>query len=268
MFIYPELNPVALRIGPLAIHWYGLMYLIGFLSAWLLACHRLRVAQITQNPQLTAAGWSMTEVNDLIFYTAIGVILGGRLGYMLIYNFPMLWSDPVSLFKVWQGGMSFHGGFIGVLLALCLFSRLKHKPLLQLSDFISPLVPIGLAAGRLGNFINGELWGRVTTVPWAMIYPHVDGNPRHPSQLYEFLLEGVALFLLVWIYSLKPRPRGATTGVFLMGYAIARLLSECFRQPDPQLGFIAFGWLTMGQLLSIPLLLLGLIFFIRAKGWR
>lgn len=249
MLTYPTIDPVAMHIGPLSIHWYGIMYLIGFTSAWGLAWYRIR------RPQY--ADWSSDEINDLIFYAAIGVIIGGRVGYMLIYNTTTLFDYPMSLFKIWQGGMSFHGGFIGVCCALWIFAKVKQKTVFTVTDFIVPLVPIGLAAGRLGNFINGELWGRATDVPWAMVFPHADHLPRHPSQLYEFLLEGVALFILLWIYARKPKPPAAVSGVFLIGYSCVRILCELFRQPDPQLGFMAWGWLTMGQLLSIPLLLLG-----------
>ncbi len=248
MLRYPSIDPIALQVGGLAIHWYGIMYLIGFTSAWGLAYYRAK----------QRSDWQYQEISDLIFYAAIGVIVGGRLGYMLFYNTTELIQHPLNLIKVWQGGMSFHGGFIGVLCALLIFAKTKGKSFINVADFVVPLVPIGLAAGRLGNFINGELWGRVTNVPWGMVFSHVDRYPRHPSQLYEFLLEGVVLFVLVWWYSAKPKPPAAVSGVFLIGYSYARLLCEVFRQPDPQLGFIAFDWLTMGQLLSIPLLLLGI----------
>jgi phosphatidylglycerol---prolipoprotein diacylglyceryl transferase len=249
MFIYPYINPVAFSLGPIQVHWYGLMYLVGFVSAWLLAHWRMKHYQLN---------WTSEQISDLIFYAALGVIIGGRVGYMLFYNLPELLQAPWSLFKIWQGGMSFHGGLLGVLLALWLFTRRYQKSFWEVGDFVAPLVPLGLGAGRIGNFINGELWGRVTDVPWAMVYPHVDEQPRHPSELYEFGLEGVALFILVWCYARKPRPVGRVSAVFLIGYAACRLIAECFRQPDPQLGYIAFGWLTMGQILSLPMLLLGL----------
>lgn len=248
MFIYPHINPVAFSLGSLQVHWYGLMYLIGFVSAWLLAHWRMKHYHLN---------WTSEQISDLIFYAALGVIIGGRVGYMLFYNFPTLIHAPWSLFKIWEGGMSFHGGLLGVLVALWMFALRYKKPFWEVGDFIAPLVPIGLGAGRIGNFINGELWGRVTDVPWAMIYPHVDEQPRHPSELYEFGLEGIGLFILVWWYARKPRPAGCVSAVFLLGYAICRLIAECFRQPDQQLGYIAFGWLTMGQILSIPMLLLG-----------
>ncbi|HHF7367499.1 TPA: prolipoprotein diacylglyceryl transferase [Legionella bozemanae] len=248
MLTFPYINPVAFSIGPLQVHWYGLMYLIGFVSGWLLGHWRAKHYRLD---------WTSEQISDLIFYAALGVIIGGRVGYMLFYNFPELLHDPLSLFKIWQGGMSFHGGLLGVALALWLFSLKSKKSFLEIGDFIAPLVPIGLGAGRIGNFINGELWGRVTDMPWGMVYGHVDNQPRHPSELYEFGLEGIGLFLLVWIYARKPRPVGRISAVFLMGYAVCRIIAEFFRQPDPQLGYIAFGWLTMGQILSIPMLLLG-----------
>lgn len=249
MFIFPSINPVAVSLGPLQVHWYGLMYLLGFVGAWFLASWRTRHYHLD---------WSSEQISDLIFYGALGVILGGRLGYMLFYNTSTLIHEPWTLIELWHGGMSFHGGLLGVVFALCLFARKSKKPFWEIGDFVAPLVPLGLAAGRIGNFINGELWGRVTDVPWAIVYPHVDEQPRHPSQLYEFGLEGIGLFLLVWIYAAKPRVRGRVSAVFLIGYAVCRLIAECFRQPDLQLGFVAWGWLTMGQLLTIPMLLLGL----------
>lgn len=249
MIPFPQINPVALEVGPLQIHWYGLMYLFSFLAAWGLAKWRNSHYKLD---------WSNEQIGDLIFYGALGVILGGRVGYMLFYNTAQLMSQPLSLFKVWEGGMSFHGGLLGVTLAMWIFARRFKRSFLEVTDFIAPLVPIGLAAGRIGNFINGELWGRVTDVPWAVVFPNSDGQPRHPSQLYEFGLEGVLLFILVWWYASKPRPAGCISAVFLIGYSLARMIAECFRQPDLQLGFIAFNWLTMGQLLSIPMLLLGL----------
>lgn len=248
MFIYPNINPVAFSLGPIQVHWYGLMYLIGFITAWLLAHWRMKHYKLD---------WTSEQISDLIFYAALGVIIGGRIGYMLFYNFPELMQEPWTLFKIWEGGMSFHGGLLGVLGALWIFARKYKKTFWDVGDFIAPLVPIGLGAGRIGNFINGELWGRVTDMPWGMIYSHVDDQPRHPSELYEVGLEGVCLFLLVWCYASKPRPAGRVSAVFLMGYAVCRLIAECFRQPDPQLGYLAFGWLTMGQILSIPMFVLG-----------
>jgi phosphatidylglycerol:prolipoprotein diacylglycerol transferase len=205
--------------------------------------------------------WTDEQVSDLIFYAAIGVIIGGRVGYMLFYNTQQMISQPLSILKIWEGGMSFHGGLLGVMLALWYFSYKEKKSFFQVTDFVVPLVPLGLAAGRAGNFINGELWGRVTNVPWAMVFPQAGPQPRHPSQLYEFGLEGIVLFIVVWWYAAKPRPAGCVSAIFLMGYAVARLIVECFREPDLQLGFVAFNWLTMGQLLSIPMLIAGLLFW-------
>lgn len=253
--MYPEIDPIALAIGPVKIHWYGLMYIIGFVGAWGLATLRARKP---------GNDWTSEQISDLIFYCALGVVIGGRVGYMLFYDFPALIANPLNLFAVWRGGMSFHGGLLGVITAFWLFHRKTGKNIFTIGDFVAPLVPIGLGAGRLGNFINGELWGRVTTVPWGMIYPQAGPLPRHPSELYEFLLEGVLLFLLLWFYSAKPRPRMAVSGLFLLSYGAMRFFVEFFRQPDPQLGTIAWGWLTMGQLLSIPMLLAGLFLIVRS----
>ncbi|WP_133130210.1 prolipoprotein diacylglyceryl transferase [Legionella yabuuchiae] len=251
MLVFPHIDPVAFSLGPVRVHWYGLMYLVGFIAAWLLAHWRVKRYRLD---------WTSEQIGDLIFYSAVGVIVGGRLGYMVFYNLPQFIEQPLSLFKVWQGGMSFHGGLLGVMLALWLLTYKFNKRFLEISDFVVPLVPIGLAAGRLGNFINGELWGRPTDMPWGVVFPHVDLQPRHPSQLYEFGLEGVALFVLIWWYASKPRPLGCVSAVFLVGYATARLIIEFFRAPDPQLGYLAFNWLTMGQLLSIPMLIIGIVY--------
>jgi phosphatidylglycerol---prolipoprotein diacylglyceryl transferase len=249
MLHFPNIDPIAFSLGPMDVHWYGIMYLVGFVSAWLLAQWRVKHYQLA---------WTSEQVSDLIFFAAIGVILGGRIGYMLFYNTEELISQPWDLLKIWQGGMSFHGGFLGVVVAAAFFAKKIKKTFLEVADFIVPLVPLGLLAGRAGNFINGELWGRVTTMPWGMIFPAIDDNPRHPSQLYELGLEGIFLFVLVWWYAAKPRPAGCVSAIFLMGYGACRLLVECFREPDTQLGYLAFHWLTMGQLLSIPMFLVGL----------
>ena len=248
MLSYPQIDPVAFSLGPVDVHWYGLMYLLGFLVALGLA--RLRV-------RLYHLDWSVEQISDLIFYAAMGVILGGRFGYMLFYNTYNFFTHPWIIFKLWEGGMSFHGGLLGVLVALFIFARRVNKTFFVVTDFIAPLVPFGLAAGRLGNFINGELWGRPTELPWGVVFPHVDFVTRHPSQLYEMLLEGIFLFILVWLYAAKPRPAGKVSAVFLMGYAVCRIIAELFREPDSQLGFLAFNWLTMGQLLSLPMFVAG-----------
>ncbi len=248
MLHYPDINPIAFSLGPLRVHWYGLMYLLGFMAAWVLA---------TRRAQHSASGWTSNQVADLIFYGALGVIIGGRLGYMLFYDFGQFIQHPLTIFKLWDGGMSFHGGMLGVWVALAFYAWRYHKNIWALTDFAAPLVPIGLGLGRLGNFINGELWGRVTTMPWGMVYPDAGPLPRHPSELYECLLEGVVLFTILWWFSAKPRPRFAVTALFLLCYGSFRFVLEFFRQPDPQLGFIAWGWLTMGQLLSLPMILIG-----------
>lgn len=247
MLTYPQIDPVALQLGPLKIHWYGLMYLLGFAAAWWLG--RRRMSRFAMNGE---------QLSDLIFACALGVVVGGRVGYVLFYHLDRFFQDPLWLFAVWEGGMSFHGGLLGVLLALVWHARKLNLRFLQLGDFIAPLVPIGLGAGRIGNFIGGELWGRPTDGPWAMVFPHVDLLPRHPSQLYQFALEGLALFVVLWLYSSKPRATGAVSGLFLIGYGLARFVVEFARQPDAHLGFIAFEWLTMGQLLSLPMIVAGL----------
>jgi phosphatidylglycerol---prolipoprotein diacylglyceryl transferase len=260
MLQYPNINPILFEIGFLKIRWYGVMYLVGFLSAWLLLNYRAK-----KHPEL---GFNPEIISDLIFYAALGVILGGRLGYMLFYDLPHLIQNPLLFFKIWEGGMSFHGGFLGVLVAMGLYSHFKRYSFLAIMDFIVPVVPIGLGAGRIGNFINGELWGRVTEMPWGMIFPQAGFLPRHPSQLYEAALEGIFLFLIVWIFSRKPRPLMSVSALFLIIYSLARIFCEFFRQPDIQLGYIAFDWLTMGQLLSLPMLLLGIILMGIAYRYR
>lgn len=255
MLQYPNIDPVAISLGPLEIHWYGIMYLLGFTAAWLLA--KKRASLINSN-------WNDEQVGDLIFYGAMGVVIGGRVGFMLFYNFSSLLSDPLSLFYVWQGGMSFHGGFLGVIAAVYLFSRTTKKPVFKVLDFVAPLVPIGLAAGRLGNFIGAELYGRATDVQWGMVFPT---DPlalvRHPSQLYQAGLEGLCLFIIIWIYSAKPRPTFAVSGLFCLGYGLFRTFVEFFREPDGGV-FVAFDWLTKGQLLSLPMILIGALVVILA----
>jgi phosphatidylglycerol:prolipoprotein diacylglycerol transferase len=246
MLVHPQIDPVAIHLGPLAVHWYGLMYLAGFLTfLWL---GRKRIATLN-NPQIT-----VKLLDDLLFYGVLGVILGGRLGYVLFYKPGYYAAHPLEIFAVWQGGMSFHGGFLGVLVAMAWFAHKYHLRWLEITDFIAPLVPPGLAFGRLGNFINGELWGRPTNVPWAMIFPKVDNLPRHPSELYEFFLEGVVLFTLLWIFARKPRPVGAISGLFLIGYGSLRFLVEFTREPDNFLGLLSLG-MSMGQWLSLPMII-------------
>lgn len=250
MLRYPEIDPIAIDLGPVQVHWYGVMYLVAFATAWWLG--RLRARQ----PQ---SGWTEQQVGDVIFYGALGVILGGRIGYMLFYNFGQFLDNPLSLFAIWKGGMSFHGGLLGVVIAMGWFGRRHGKTFFQVTDFIAPLVPLGYFFGRMGNFINGELWGRVTDVPWGMVFPHVGPEPRHPSMLYQGILEGLVLFAILWWYSSRPRPSMAVSGMFLMLYGLFRSFNEFFRQPDAHLGFIAFGWLTQGQLLSLPMIIAGAV---------
>ncbi|MCP3871000.1 MAG: prolipoprotein diacylglyceryl transferase [Gammaproteobacteria bacterium] len=262
MMTYPNLDPVALALGPLKIHWYGLMYLVGFLGGWWLG--RVRASR-------PGSRWSARQVDDLLFYLVLGVILGGRLGYAFFYGYANLISDPLSLLRIWEGGMSFHGGLIGVLVAMWFYGRRYQKGFFEVTDFIAPLIPVGLGAGRIGNFINGELWGAPGSVPWAMqvsCYRFVElcreklhlpmggeySPPLHPTQLYEAGLEGLALFLILWVYSARPRPTMAVSGLFLLCYGLFRLAVELVRLPDAHIGYLAFDWFTMGQLLTLPML--------------
>ncbi len=251
MLVHPQFDPVFFSLGPLAVRWYGLMYVLGFVAFIVLGKYRVR----------RGLGGPMAErdVDDLLLYGVIGVILGGRLGYVLFYKPSHYLAHPGEILQVWAGGMSFHGGFIGVLLAVLVFCRLRKKRWIEVMDFLAPLVPIGLAAGRLGNFINGELPGRPTQLPWGMWFPQVDAAPvaRHPSQLYQFALEGLALFALLWWFSRSPRAAGAVSGLFLIGYGVLRFIAEFARQPDDFLGLLAFS-LSMGQWLSLPMILAGL----------
>ncbi|MES2561097.1 MAG: prolipoprotein diacylglyceryl transferase [Pseudomonadota bacterium] len=248
MLVHPQFDPIAVQLGPLAIRWYGLMYLVGFALLWWIGRRR-----IAAHP---GGVWTRKDLEDGLFYGILGTILGGRLGYVMFYKLGDYLAEPWKIFYVWEGGMSFHGGMLGVIFALWLYARLHRQDWLAVTDFMAPLVPLGLAAGRLGNFINAELWGRATDVPWAMIFPNVDNLSRHPSQLYEFALEGVALFILLWWYSSKRPPRGAVSGLFLVGYGCFRFLVEFTREPDSYLGVLALG-LTMGQWLSAPMIALG-----------
>lgn len=272
MLTYPSINPEAISFGPLIVHWYGIMYLVGFVGGWWLA--RLRAARAD-------LGWSRQQVDDLLFYVVLGVILGGRIGYTLFYGMANLLEDPLSLFRIWEGGMSFHGGLLGVLIAMWLYARRLSRPFFQLTDFLAPLIPVGLGAGRLGNFINGELWGAPGNVPWAMRvsceqfislcrdklqlpFATEFTPPLHPTQLYESLLEGLVLFILLWLFSSRPRPLMAVSGLFLVAYGLFRFGIEFLRMPDAHIGYLAFGWLTMGQLLTLPMLAGGSILLVLA----
>ena len=260
MFTHPQFDPIAIKLGPLKVHWYGIMYLVAFVGCFWLSRYRARTQPLTRplSPQ---------QISDLLFYAALGVVLGGRLGYCLFYQ-PNLFVEFGGGFpwwgvlKIYQGGMSFHGGLLGVLFAMWLYGRSVGAGFIHMTDFFSPVVPFGLFCGRIGNFINGELWGRPTDVPWAMVFPQHDQLPRHPSMLYEAGLEGLALWALLWWFSSKQRPRGAVSAMFLIGYGTARFLVEFVREPDAQLGFIAFNWVTMGHILSLPMIVLGLIILI------
>jgi phosphatidylglycerol:prolipoprotein diacylglycerol transferase len=259
MLVYPNIDPIAISLGPIDVHWYGLMYLVGFLGAWWVGILRAR------RPEY---GWKREEIGDALFYAALGVILGGRFGYILFYNFGAFLDDPLILLRVWQGGMSFHGGLLGVLLAMWLYGRKTGRSFFQVTDFIAPWVPIGLGAGRIGNFINGELWGRPTDLPWGMVFPFIDNQPRHPSMLYEALLEGLVLFLILWFFSAKLRPQRAVSGMFLLCYGVFRFLVEFVRQPDAHMGYIAFDWMTMGHLLSAPMIFFGILLLVLAYSAR
>ncbi|MBN3081606.1 prolipoprotein diacylglyceryl transferase [Pectobacterium jejuense] len=273
---FPQFDPVIFSIGPLALHWYGLMYLVGFVFAMWLAVRR------ANKP---GSGWTKDEVENLLYMGFLGVFVGGRLGYVLFYAFPSFLENPLYLFKVWDGGMSFHGGLMGVICVMLWFAHRTKRHFFQVADFIAPLIPFGLGAGRLGNFINGELWGRVTTdTPWAMLFPGSRGEdmalavsnpqwqaifnqygmlPRHPSQLYQMMLEGVALFIILNLFIRKSRPMGSVSGLFLIGYGMFRIITEFFRQPDAQLGLFG-GLFSMGQILSLPMVLAGILMMVWA----
>lgn len=275
---YPSPDPIALDLGTWhlfgttwhpAIHWYGIMYLIGFFGGWLLMARRAK---------RPGSGWTVDQVSDLLVFAVLGVVLGGRLGYFLFYATDTIWQRPWEILMLQHGGMSFHGGLLGVLIAMWWYGKRTGRHFFAITDFIAPVVPIGLAAGRLGNFINGELWGKVTDLPWGMQLNCADPRfvyyckgqvmgwsaPHHPSQLYEMALEGITLFLILWFFSAKPRPRMAVSGMFALFYGIFRFLVEFVRIPDQQLGYLEFGWLTMGQILSFPMILFGIYLIWRA----
>ena len=256
MLMHPEFDPAAIRIGSFAIHWYGLMYLLAFGQFLLLGRLRIRASRYQ------SLGWSYKDLEDLLFAGVLGVVLGGRLGYCLFYMPGYYLVHPLSIFKIWEGGMSFHGGLLGVLLALFWFAYRRKVSFFVVSDLVAPLVPFGLAFGRLGNFINGELWGRPTDLPWAMVFPMVDSIPRHPSQIYQLVGEGICLGIVLWIYSSKPRRVGQVSGLFLLGYGICRFLAEFAREPDSFLGLLGLG-LSMGQWLSVPMILFGIYLIVR-----
>jgi phosphatidylglycerol:prolipoprotein diacylglycerol transferase len=262
MLVHPQFSPVALQLGPVAIHWYGLTYLVAFgLFLWLAS---LRVKQ----PHWAQAGWTRKDVEDLLFYGVLGVVIGGRLGYVLFYKPGYYASNPLEVLAVWKGGMAFHGGLLGVLVAMALFARMRGRTFLQVTDLIAPCVPTGLASGRIGNFINGELWGRAAdpSLPWAMAYPQSGSMiPRHPSPLYQFALEGLLLFVLLWIYARKPRGLGQVSGAFLIGYGLLRFIAEYFREPDAFLGLLALG-MSMGQWLCVPMIAAGVALWLWGRG--
>lgn len=260
MLHYPHIDPVAVQLGPLQVHWYGIMYVLGFGAAWWLA--RRRAAR----PQST---WTGAEVDDLIFWAMLGVILGGRIGYVLFYGLAFWSEDAWYPLKIWQGGMSFHGALIGVLLAIGVFGVRRKRHALDVMDFTAPLPGLGIMAGRIGNFINGELWGAPTTVSWGFLVPGAAGEPasvRHATQLYEALLEGLAMFVLLWWFSARPRPRGAVLGLGLLFYGCVRFAVELLRIPDAQIGYLAGGWFTMGQLLCLPMIAAGAVLLLRARS--
>jgi phosphatidylglycerol:prolipoprotein diacylglycerol transferase len=254
---HPQFDPVALSLGPFAIHWYGLMYLLSFLVGWAAAVYRTRLPHVH---------WTKDDISDFLFYVVLGVVLGGRIGYMLFYHPDILLSDPLELFYIWNGGMSFHGGMLGVFIGCWWYGRKSDRTFFDVTDFVAPVIPIGLFFGRIANFINAELVGRVTDVPWAMVYPQIDNLPRHPSQLYQAGLEGPVFLALLWWFARKSRPRMAVSGVFLLGYGCLRFFSEFFRLPDAHLGFIAFDWMTMGQALCLPMIAGGLLLLWLAYG--
>lgn len=258
--IHPNFDPVALSIGPLSIHWYGLMYVLGFLGVYLLWNLRIK-----KYPHLVSSVWNSEVISDLVFYGAFGAVLGGRLGYVLFYKPAEYLANPLEIFMINQGGMSFHGGLLGVICALFLFARKLKLSFWEVADFVAPVAPVGLFFGRIGNFINQELWGTPTELPWGIVFTTADHQARHPSMLYEAILEGLLLFLVLWWIAKKPRPVGFLSGLFLVGYSLSRMLIEMVRVPDQHLDYLFFDWVTMGHLLSLPMFLLGLWLVLTAK---
>jgi phosphatidylglycerol:prolipoprotein diacylglycerol transferase len=263
MLVHPQFDPIALKLGPVAIHWYGIMYLVAFgLFLWLGVLR-------TRQPQWAQRGWSRRDIEDMLFWGVLGVVIGGRLGYVLFYKPGYYAANPAEIIAVWKGGMAFHGGLIGVLVALALYARSRGRSFLEVTDLIAPCVPTGLAAGRLGNFINGELWGRAAdaSLPWAMVFPQAGPPPipRHPSPLYQFALEGLLLFVLLWLDARKPRGLGQVSGAFLVGYGVFRFVAEFFREPDSFLGLLALG-MSMGQWLCLPMIGAGVWLWLRGRN--
>ncbi len=256
MIIHPDIDPVALAMGPFEIHWYGLMYLVSFGAGFALAWYR------AHRPD---SGWKPAEIPDLVFFIAVGIIAGGRLGYVVFYNPGYYAQNPLEVFAIWDGGMSFHGGLLGVTAAIGFYARKTRRDYFRVADFLAPLIPPGLFFGRIGNFINQELWGRVTDLPWGVVFHTAPGAPRHPSQIYEALLEGLLLFIILWWFSRARRNPGQVSGLFLVGYGIFRMTAEFFREPDSHIGTIALDWLTMGQLLSLPMIIAGVWLLFRPQ---
>jgi phosphatidylglycerol:prolipoprotein diacylglycerol transferase len=265
MLMYPHIDPVAIQLGPLAVHWYGLTYLAAFGLYYFLATRRLHHPPFAS---ITGPGaWNRKDVEDMLFLGVMGVVIGGRLGYCLFYKPGYYAAHPLQVFAVWQGGMSFHGGLLGVIASQAWFARSRHKPFWQVMDFVAPCVPLGLAAGRVGNFINGELWGRFSdpALPWGMVFPQSGSMlPRHPSQIYEFLLEGVLLFVLLWLYARREHKQAQVSAMFLIGYGVLRFVAEFFREPDNFLGLLALG-MSMGQWLCVPMVAAGIALWIWAQ---
>lgn len=261
-FTHPAWDPVAVRIGPLEIHWYAIMYVVGFAIGYVLLRARLHHPPYDRIDQ--PRRWGVDDIENLLFAAIIGVMVGGRLGYCLFYQPGHYLQHPLEMLKLWQGGMSFHGGAIGVIIALVITARRAGRPFLEMTDLLVPAVPTGLAAGRLGNFINGELWGRPTTVPWAMVFPDHDMVPRHPSQLYQFALEGLLLFVILWLFARRERARGEVSALFLVGYGVFRFIAEYFREPDSFLGLLPLD-LSMGQWLSLPMIVAGITLWLWAR---